>query len=129
MNNTIALGGCFRITEGIVHCGSQEELNGELLFGCEIAYSSWSHARKYDRELELSELVNQWREVWRVRSLTRRQALIHGDGSCASCPADREDMSSMSRVVHRSTKSVVCKFFQPAKGTVHLGSLNYRRGV
>ena len=32
-------------------------LNGEMLFGCEIASSSWAHARKYSPGMELSELV------------------------------------------------------------------------
>jgi len=74
------------------------QLESELFFGCEVAYSSWSHARKYNSEMELSEVVEQWRETWRIRGLAGRKVLIPEDVICAYCSAEREDMSSRGRI-------------------------------
>lgn len=85
------------------------QLDGELVFGCEVAYSSWTHARKHNCDMEFRELVNQWREAWRVRGLTGRYAPIPKDVCCASCSAGQED-TTMGRIrLNELPAPVLCR--------------------
>jgi hypothetical protein len=55
--------------------------------------------------MELRKLVDQWREVWRVRGLTGRQAPIPDDTCCATFSRGQEDTSAMCRIFHNELSS------------------------